>query len=499
MVICERHIKLYTEPVSSAKIKGSRHRLCNLMEKLNEVRVKTYIGVLIALATALAVSWVYRHGLALETRFIVGTLFFAVFVLLGDIFPIRVSDRGTVGVWDVGLVIAIATLGPTWAAVAALPSAFFIGRKDWLRTAYEVGHNVTIVYLAGIVFSFVSTPLLSGSTVPVAYAVYGTFAASLTLLAANIVINVVLFKVKYNQSFLGTWKENMEPYLLSDAINILTAGLGVLALVVYGPVAALVVVGGAIGSQVLVYRSRDQVRENQELQERVRSLEESLAISNTTFGMMMIRDLGRKDGYTDRHAAATAVYAADLAREMKADDVSAERLRMAGLLHNIGMFGLPEELLTETGKLNSIARNKFAEHLLRGEEALAAVPEFKDMAQWVRWHHERVDGRGYPDKLRGPWMPLEAKILVVAQAYAAMVLDQPRRPGMGSAEARENLVAGIDTEFDGMVVRAFLRVLDTESEGYRMADDQRFIFPDPKQIAHSDAQVSLHGSTNSLS
>lgn len=475
MVICERHIKLYTEPVSSAKIKGSRHRLCNLMEKLNEVRVKTYIGVLIALATALAVSWVYRHGLALETRFIVGTLFFAVFVLLGDIFPIRVSDRGTVGVWDVGLVIAIATLGPTWAAVAALPSAFFIGRKDWLRTAYEVGHNVTIVYLAGIVFSFVSTPLLSGSTVPVAYAVYGTFAASLTLLAANIVINVVLFKVKYNQSFLGTWKENMEPYLLSDAINILTAGLGVLALVVYGPVAALVVVGGAIGSQVLVYRSRDQVRENQELQERVRSLEESLAISNTTFGMMMIRDLGRKDG------------------------VSAERLRMAGLLHNIGMFGLPEELLTETGKLNSIARNKFAEHPLRGEEALAAVPEFKDMAQWVRWHHERVDGRGYPDKLRGPWMPLEAKILVVAQAYAAMVLDQPRRPGMGSAEARENLVAGIDTEFDGMVVRAFLRVLDTESEGYRMADDQRFIFPDPKQIAHSDAQVSLRGSTNSLS
>lgn len=475
MVICERHIKLYTEPVSSAKIKGSRHRLCNLMEKLNEARVKTYIGVLIALATALAVSWVYRHGLALETRFIVGTLFFAVFVLLGDIFPIRVSDRGTVGVWDVGLVIAIATLGPTWAAVAALPSAFFIGRKDWLRTAYEVGHNVTIVYLAGIVFSFVSTPLLSGSTVPVAYAVYGTFAASLTLLAANIVINVVLFKVKYNQSFLGTWKENMEPYLLSDAINILTAGLGVLALVVYGPVAALVVVGGAIGSQVLVYRSRDQVRENQELQERVRSLEESLAISNTTFGMMMIRDLGRKDG------------------------VSAERLRMAGLLHNIGMFGLPEELLTETGKLNSIARNKFAEHPLRGEEALAAVPEFKDMAQWVRWHHERVDGRGYPDKLRGPWMPLEAKILTVAQAYAAMVLDQPRRPGMGSAEARENLVAGIDTEFDGMVVRAFLRVLDTESEGYRMADDQRFIFPDPKQIAHSDAQVSLRGSTNSLS
>jgi HD-GYP domain-containing protein (c-di-GMP phosphodiesterase class II) len=99
------------------------------------------------------------------------------------------------------------------------------------------------------------------------------------------------------------------------------------------------------------------------------------------------------------------------------------------------------------------------------------------MAGWVRWHHERPDGRGYPDKLRGAWIPLEAKILAVAQAYAAMVLDQPRRPGVGSVKAREQLIAGIDTELDGTTVRSFLRILDTESEGYRMADDHRFVFP----------------------
>jgi HD-GYP domain-containing protein (c-di-GMP phosphodiesterase class II) len=130
-----------------------------------------------------------------------------------------------------------------------------------------------------------------------------------------------------------------------------------------------------------------------------------------------------------------------------------------------------------TGKLNSIAQHKLAEHPARGEKVLAAIPEFEEMASWVRWHHERPDGRGYPDKLRGSWIPLEAKILAVAQAYAAMVLDQPRRPGMGFAQAREELSAGIDAEHDGVVVRAFLRILDTESEGYRMADDHRFVFP----------------------
>ncbi len=195
---------------------------------------------------------------------------------------------------------------------------------------------------------------------------------------------------------------------------------------------------------------------------------------------MIVRDLGRKDGYTHRHAAATAVYAADLAREMKLDEMRAEQLRMAGLLHNIGLFGLPEELLLATGKLNSLAQSQLAEHPARGEEALAAVPEFEEMASWVRWHHERPDGRGYPDKLRGAWIPLEAKILAVAQAYAAMVLDQPRRPGMNFVEAREKLGAGIDTEFDGIVVRALLRILETESEGYRMADDHRFVFPAPE-------------------
>jgi HD-GYP domain-containing protein (c-di-GMP phosphodiesterase class II) len=307
-------------------------------------------------------------------------------------------------------------------------------------------------------------------------------------------ISAVLLKIKYDQSISETFKEDVEPYLLSDALNVLTAGLGVLALLEYGPVAALVVVAGSVGSQVLVYRSHEQVKQNEELRTRVESLEEALATSNTTFGTMIIRDLGRRDGYTHRHAAATAVYAADLAHEMKLSDAHAERLRMAGLLHNIGLFGLPAELLLATGKLNSIAQHQLAEHPARGEKALAAIPEFEEMAGWVRWHHERPDGRGYPDKLRGSWIPLEAKILAVAQAYAAMVLDQPRRPGLRSAEAREKLSAGIDTEFDGVVVRAFLRILDTESEGYRMADDHRFVFPAPEERGRARPGIPETGS-----
>ncbi|MGI8909473.1 MAG: HD-GYP domain-containing protein, partial [Rubrobacteraceae bacterium] len=308
---------------------------------------------------------------------------------------------------------------------------------------------------------------------------YGTLIAGMTLVGTNKLASSALVKIKFDQAFHETWEELWRPYFLSDALYVLTAGLGALAWVASGPVATMIVVAGSIGSQVLVYRSREHTKENQKLRARVDSLEEALTTSNTAFGTMIVRDLGRRDGYTHRHAAATAVYAADLGREMKLDEAHVGRLRMAGLLHNIGMFGLPENLLLSTGKPNSIARHQLDEHPARGEEALAAISEFKEVASWVRWHHERPDGRGYPDKLRGSWIPQEAKILAVAQAYAAMVLDQPRRPGMAPAEAREKLASGLDTEFDGVVVRAFLRILDTGSEGYRMADDHRFIFPSP--------------------
>lgn len=456
-----------------------RRRLCSRRGSVSESYLKAYIVSLVAFAVALVACWIYSFGLEMDLRFVLGAAILSGFVLLGDALSVRINERFTVGAWDIGILVAIFVLGPTWAALAALPSAFFVGKKDWLRTAYEVGHSVVIVYLAGIVFSLGSEPLLASRPEALAVLLYTTTLTGATLLMANEAINSVLMRIKYNQPFRHTWRDSWQPYLVSDAVNVFTAGMGALTFVVYGPAAAVVVVAGSVGSQVLVYRSREQVKEIRELQARVESLEEALTTSNTTFGTMIVRELGRRDGYTHHHAAATAVYAADVAREMRLGDVRAEGLRTAALLHNIGLFGLPEELLTATGKLNSIAQNALAEHPARGEEALAAVPELKEMAGWVRWHHERPDGRGYPDKLRGSWIPVEARVLAAAQAYAEAVLDRPHCSGTSFAEARERLIRGVDLEFDGAVVRALLRILDTETEGYRMADDYRFRFPAP--------------------
>ena len=455
----------------------------------NESNLKAFVSALSALAVALGVSWLYSFGIPSDARFFVGGVAFAILLLLFDLFPVHVSTRWEVSALDVGLIVALVLMGPVWTAVAALPCAVLAGGRDPLRTAYEASRNTVEIFVAGVVFSFVAQPLLLEAPVAARIqptpAVYATFVAAITLLGINHALNATLLKAKYDQPFAETWDDLVRPYLFADVANALTSALTILALLVYGPVAAVTAVGGAIGGQALVYRLRAQERENRRLKEKVLSLRRGLTGAGTTFGALVMGALGRKDGRADRKAAATAVYASDLANELKLDDERVGLLRMAGLLHDVGLLAMPDEILLADGEPNSVAQSKLAEHPLIGQKALASVPGYGEVASWIRWHHERPDGRGYPDKLKGPWIPLEAKILTVAQSYASMILDGPRRPGLSTLAARQRLVAGIGTEFDAMVVGAFLRILDTEAEGYRSADDGRFVLS--AQDAHSVA------------
>src|SRR5215218_10768368 len=300
-------------------------------ERLGETNLKSYIAVLAAFAVALTASWIYWYDVEVEPRFILGAAVFAVLILLTDMFPVRLGERWELSIVEIGLIAAVVVLGPFWAAISALPYAVRGGNRDWLRTAYETSCVTIEVYLAGLVFSFASGPLVTGSPESTAPVVYATFASGVVLLGVNNAVNAGVLKVKYRQRFEESWKEFIEPYLIPHAMAVLTVVLGVLTLLTHGSVAALVVVAGSLASQLLIYRSREQAKENRELRARVESLEQALTTSNTTFGTMVIRDLGQRDGYTHLHAAGISTYAADLAREMKLYEGREERLRMSGL------------------------------------------------------------------------------------------------------------------------------------------------------------------------
>src|ERR671918_536588 len=135
-----------------------------------------------------------------------------------------------------------------------------------------------------------------------------------------------------------------------------------------------------------------------------------------------------------------------------------ERVRLAGLLHDVGKIGVSDRVVTKPGPLDA---DEWREMRTHPEIAarLLAHPEFEDLRAWVLAHHERPDGRGYPLGLTGDAIPLEASIVAVADAYEAMTAERSYRPALGETAARAELEAGAGRQFDPRVVEAFLAAL----------------------------------------
>jgi HD-GYP domain-containing protein (c-di-GMP phosphodiesterase class II) len=140
-----------------------------------------------------------------------------------------------------------------------------------------------------------------------------------------------------------------------------------------------------------------------------------------------------------------------------------ERVRVAGVLHDVGKIGVSDPVLVKTGPLGEEDWQQLRTHPEIGAQLLSR-PELADLRDWVLAHHERPDGSGYPNGLSGEDIPLEARILAVADAYEAMTRGRVYRQALGQEAAREELRAGAGTQFDRNVVDAFLTALDREQD-----------------------------------
>ena len=134
-------------------------------------------------------------------------------------------------------------------------------------------------------------------------------------------------------------------------------------------------------------------------------------------------------------------------------------MRAAGVLHDIGKLGISDAILHKPGQLDADEWAEMQRHPELGARILEHA-NLRDITGWVLHHHERIDGRGYPHGLAGEAIPVEARILAVADAYEAMTADRPYRAALPLAAARDELRRGAGTQFDRDVVAAFERVLD---------------------------------------
>jgi putative nucleotidyltransferase with HDIG domain len=174
--------------------------------------------------------------------------------------------------------------------------------------------------------------------------------------------------------------------------------------------------------------------------------------------MLLAETLDVRDGGTARHSHTVGRYAGDVARALGLDEGRVERIRAAGVLHDIGKLGVADAILKKPGSLTAAEWTEMRRHSELGARILAHA-NLADVAAWVLAHHERLDGRGYPHGLAGEAIPLEARILAVADAYEAMTADRAYRAALAPDVAQQELRDAAGRQFDPVVVDAFLDVL----------------------------------------
>jgi putative nucleotidyltransferase with HDIG domain len=379
------------------------------------------------------------------------------------------------------IVLAAVTSGPVGAAIVALAAQIGDPPPPLARWVTYTGLYATQGVAAGFAAQAVA-PI--GSTGASAIAGQAICAA------------VAVFAVNFGGNAIVSWVRGIAN--LRRHLGMVAAGAGggcvfsapLVAILAYGYgqaglavlLLALVPILAAVGLLGLY-------REKTELARR-------LSEGNMAFALALVRALDERDPYTAGHSAAVAVYARDLARAAGYEDEQVAMIQLAALLHDVGKIAVPLEILTKPGRLSDEEWAEIRQHPEIGERITGEAPVFQEIARLIRYHHERPDGRGYPDGLNGSDIPEEASIIGLADAYSAMTQPRAYRPAMPPELAIAELRRCAGTQFTSRLVELFVGCLDSAPTEYREGAEESFSLDGQRQAILSqlgDGHAALVG------
>jgi len=196
----------------------------------------------------------------------------------------------------------------------------------------------------------------------------------------------------------------------------------------------------------------------QHLEEKVAEQANKIRTSFLNAITALVYALEAKDAYTRGHSQRVSALSAAIARELHLPRGQINKLKLAGLLHDIGKIGVQESVLNKAGRLTKEEFELVKRHPEIGEHILSPIVDSAEILEAVRNHHEHYDGQGYPDGLQKDEIPLGARILAISDAYEAMTSERPYRKSMSADDARHEIERNKGAQFDPKIADTFTRI-----------------------------------------
>lgn len=413
-------------------------------------KVKLYIGLIIVLSVVMMFFVIIMNGN--KSIDLWALLFWAALAVMTESLVLRLpSGMGL----SVSLAIVLAALiaqGPLVGTIVTGSGFLFritkisntnkvahLFNTPIYKTLFNVAQSVLAIGASGIVYS-------SLGGVPGEFHTFLTLIVVILYTTLNSLIMSIFFALLKKQSFFYVWISNMKGILINV---VLVGSMGIILFLAYDSygIGAVLLFLGPLLLARFSFKQYTDLRETY--------LETIKAFNKLTEA---------KDTYTGEHASRVETYAVELARYIRLPENKVENIRMAALLHDIGKIGISDLVLKKTSSLTNDEYEQIKQHPTIGADIIQNVHFLKEVSTIIRHHHERYDGKGYPDRISGEDISTESAILALADVYDAITSNRSYREPLNYEQAIHEISKNSGTQFNPKLTESFVGLIRERKE-----------------------------------
>lgn len=374
-------------------------------------------------------------------------LFFIIISMLSEFFPVSLPAGGVITVSFPISFLVILVYGPALAMIMEVLSIFWtiFGKKEsWYKTIFNAAQYSLASGLAGLVYQSAGGMIGKQNFI---YFILPAFLCALTYCLINSGLVAAVVSLDSGMKITKVYRINIKEVLPSYLAE---APLGFIMAIIYVEV-------GILGI-LLFFFPLLLARQSFELYTRMRKM--YIDTIRT-----LAATIDAKDPYTHGHSERVSQMAVQLAKKLGYVETEIEYIEYAAILHDIGKIGIEDRILGKKDKLTDAEYEKIKEHPVIGARIIESIEFLRKCSKTVLHHHERYDGKGYPDGIKGEEIPKASRLLAIVDAYDAMSSDRPYRKKLSDQDILSELENEAGKQFDPNMVRVFISLVKGKEAG----------------------------------